>query len=262
VLAKARESFTAETEYGKLCSAYVAMTRPRFGLYVVTNALGAKSTAKNFARLLELTLPSNPFESGSANWFERWPVLRSERDAKQAMTLPLPPPIRGTPQPTSPSALKSLTIAHPSDAPRSQDPVGLGTEVHAQLARIEWLPAPKFPDVSAEARSLIEHFLASAAAKSIFSKPETPTLLWREKAFDVMVADQWTSGIFDRVHIHTDPLGLPVSATVFDFKTDFGTAENLAARYEGQMEAYRRAAAALLGLPEKAVEARVVPVRG
>jgi len=61
---RAHEEIQAELEYGKLCTAYVAMTRSKQALYVLTKKLKSDTTSRNFPRLLMLTL--NP---GKAAWW-------------------------------------------------------------------------------------------------------------------------------------------------------------------------------------------------
>jgi ATP-dependent helicase/nuclease subunit A len=67
--------------------------------------------------------------------------------------------------------------------------------------------------------------------------------------------------VFDRVHVTLDGDGKPMSAHIIDFKTDLDT-DGLAARYAAQLEAYRQAAAVLLGIAVDRVSAEAVAVRG
>ncbi len=70
VLRNAREAATAESYYGSLCTLYVAMTRSRHGLYVVTDRLKEDSKAKTLGRWLGMCVDAD-FEAGEADWFER-----------------------------------------------------------------------------------------------------------------------------------------------------------------------------------------------
>ena len=104
-------------------------------------------------------------------------------------------------------------------------------------------------------------FLEKPIAKDVFTKPEKPHNLWRERAFDVMLDGQWISGVFDRVMVHQSPDSRPISAIVYDFKTDQGNSVDIEARYEGQMEIYRKAACKLLCLTEAQVKSQILCVR-
>lgn len=261
-LAAAGESLRADKEYGDLCTAYVAMTRPRFGLYLITKRLGKTSTAKNFARLLALTLGES-FEFGNPDWFKKNDIIEISENPPGTVPSALPTPISCTPKPVSPSASISFqpeTTENKTPA-HSRDASDLGSEIHAALAAISWLDAtpPSFPDCSGQARQLLEDFFTTSTAQKLFSRPEDPCELWREKSFDVLVGGQWVSGVFDRVHVRLHPDGRPASATIYDFKTDKAALEEIQSRYAPQMAAYGTAAGILLGLADVAVE--TVPIR-
>ncbi|MEI6071818.1 MAG: UvrD-helicase domain-containing protein [Verrucomicrobiae bacterium] len=261
-LAAAGESLRADKEYGDLCTAYVAMTRPRFGLYLITKQLGKTSASKNFARLLALTL-GEPREFGNQKWFEARGRIEISGDLPVTADSALPAPTSGTPKPVSPSASTALppeTRDQKSPA-RSREASDLGSEIHAALAAIAWLEEspPSFPKCSDHADRLLEAFFATPTARNLFRRPDEPCELWREKPFDVLVGGQWVSGVFDRVHIRLHPDGQPASATIYDFKTDKAPPEEIRSRYAHQMAAYSTAAAILLGL--STVAAETVPIR-
>lgn len=269
-LARARETVLAESTYGELCAAYVAMTRPRFGLYVVTPKLKEGTSAKNFSRMLGMTLGQTEpyYERGDVKWYE----LRAVGDslpvdpAKDISDVQLPPPTPDAPRPVSPSSLKGMLDASEKTEPSARisfEAGVLGTEVHEALAGIEWVAEKmtSFVGCSKDARKLLDEFMDGPRARKIFTKPDRPCLLWREKAFDVIVDGRWVSGVFDRIQILLDPAGMPTAAVVYDFKTDNAAPDAISSRYADQMAAYRTAAAALLGLSEDNVSVETVPVR-
>jgi hypothetical protein len=86
-------------------------------------------------------------------------------------------------------------------------------------------------------------------------------LLWRERTFDVLLESGPLTGVFDRVHVALDGDGKPMGAHIIDFKTDLD-ADGLAVRYAAQLDAYRQAAAVLLGITVDQVTAEAVAVRG
>ena len=267
VMSEAREEIRSEQEYGKLCAAYVAMTRSRQALYVLTKKLGDTTVSKNFARLLMLTLHpgSNVVPFGNENWFGSHPMENQENAPPAREPVPIPACTAGTPRPLSPSSLAGKKVAR-IEAPEgggsfSLDAADLGTEIHEVLSRIEWDQGKAhLGSCSSEARRLLEVFLKTPEAKALFARPGEDWDLWNEKPFDLVLGGKWISGIFDRVHIRRVG-GKPVEARIYDYKTNRSTPDAIAGEYQGQMEQYRQAAASLLGLGIDQVSARTVPIR-
>jgi len=67
VLGPQSARLTAEAKTDELCNAYVALTRAKKALYVVSNQLKEKSTASHFGRQLQLTL-NEGWEAGEPGW--------------------------------------------------------------------------------------------------------------------------------------------------------------------------------------------------
>ncbi len=67
-LSARREQLEAETRYNDLCTAYVALTRPKYALYVLSKALKENSTSTHFGRHLQETLDPG-WQSGDPQWF-------------------------------------------------------------------------------------------------------------------------------------------------------------------------------------------------
>lgn len=244
VLAAAREEARALQSYEALCVLYVAMTRAKKALYALASTGG---NLKNAANLLADTLPAEDgrFEDGAPRWFEAHPPVEAEA-ASEAGPRPLP-------RPQTDPAVKAAPAAVLPGGRRARR---AGIEVHALLAGIGWLDDAAAPlPGDGDAAQAVREFLRSPSAAFVFRRPAGPVLLWRERAFEVLLEGRPASGVFDRVHVHLAEDGRPRSAEVFDFKTGGTEADHAA-----QMEVYRRAAAALLALPEEMVTARVVPV--
>jgi len=269
VMSEAREEIRSEQEYGKLCAAYVAMTRSRQALYVLTKKLKSDTSAKNFARLLMLTLSpaSDVVPFGNENWFKTHTIANVNNASAGREPVAIPECTVGTPRPLSPSSLAGKKVAK-IDPPESEgahalDAADLGTEIHEVLSRIEWdLAQANLGVCSQEASRLLKIFLATPEAKEVFSKPSGSGEwdLWNEKPFDLVIEGQWISGIFDRVHIKREG-GTVVAVEILDYKTNRSTPEVIEKEYSGQMEQYRKAAAKLLGISAAKVTARTVPIR-
>ena len=258
-LGAAREHLRARQAYENFCVLYVAMTRAKHALYCLRAPL---NDSKNAGRWLQDYFPSGDGSDaenrtlGNPRWFEDY---RPEER--------LPTRILG--RKLSPGHRKSLQAA-PSSHEGEDIPAGLilgggaarhlGTEVHALLAQIEWMgDEPDYSGASGAAAKLVREFLGSDRA-AILRRPEGHCTVWRERAFDVEIDGKPVSGIFDRVHLTLGAEGKPVKVAVYDFKTDKSPID-LHERYQDQLEAYRHAAAALLGMSPDQVQAEPVRVR-
>ena len=252
----------AESKYSEICTAYVALTRPKKALYVITTELGKNPTSKNFARHLMLKFQSSPHQIGNPDWYQ-------DHDIKVAYALAVDAPrefcapLHGTPKPASPSSFKAQAGAGGGFLTLSQEAAELGTEVHEALAGMEWVETTplQLGNLSIEAANLVRGFLKKPIAQEVFTKPDQPHDLWRERAFDVMLEGHWVSGVFDRVLIHRSGEGVPLSAIIYDFKTDHGIVAEIEVRYAGQMEVYRKAIIKLLGLPSSQVSSKIICLR-
>ncbi len=264
----------ADACYEKLCLLYVAMTRAKRAMYIITHPVG-NSSSKNFPRLLRDTL-GEEWSEGDARWFEK--ISRAVTAEKPAEALPTIDETRAPRAPRrpsqTPSGLQSGVIESGGLFSLATGDAGaaFGRGVHALLAEISWLApgdgeefASRWtergvePEVRAEALAcLVAEALADVWKENLGAE------LWRERAFEIVLDGAWVTGVFDRVVIERDPQGRAVRATVFDFKTDRvagGDNATAVARHAAQIGIYCRAAARLAGLPESAVVGEVVWTR-
>ena len=70
VLSHQAERLNAESKTNELCSAYVALTRAKRALYVISDELAETSKATHFGRHLQLSL-GDRWSQGDAEWFEK-----------------------------------------------------------------------------------------------------------------------------------------------------------------------------------------------
>ena len=70
VLRQQRERLNAESKTNELCSAYVALTRAKRALYVISDELAETSNATHFGRHLQLSL-GEVWTQGDRKWFEK-----------------------------------------------------------------------------------------------------------------------------------------------------------------------------------------------
>jgi ATP-dependent helicase/nuclease subunit A len=246
VLAAAAAGVLAEDTYENLCLYYVALTRAKSGLHLITTRQKETTGSGDFNRLLGLTFAplETPATLGDPTWIDRVDPPADPPAAAELAPFPEgPAPLR----PESPSRSAEVFPLGRTDARQA------GSALHAFLAQISWSDEgwPPRDTLPEDLQPVVETFLASPAAAEVFTRPAEPCELWREQPFDVLVNGRWISGIFDRVVLFAD------RAEVLDFKSG-GT--HLAATHGPQMTAYRTALAALTGLTENRITAHLVGV--
>lgn len=250
-LARDIESFDA------LCLLYVALTRAKQGLYIVTSFPGKSASALTPAYFLRKQLAGDGrttqgravqlagqsflclFEKGQEEWFRG--VIASEREAVHVGPHELTgyterPSARVVLNPVRPSARTSGTQVAGVlfDAGRSYKR-DVGIAVHALFQGVSWIEDTDIEslveerlsgsgfgkEVRIEAIRQFQGSLASAEVREALSRPAHEGVeLWRERPFEVVLGRDWVSGVFDRVMVYRDAGGGAVRAEVLDFKTD------------------------------------------
>jgi ATP-dependent helicase/nuclease subunit A len=259
--------------YENLCLLYVAMTRAKRAMYVVTEPVDPAGTSANFPRLLSLALEEMA-RFGRPDWY---------RD------IPVTPPRPGTPsEPVVPSSDVSVSRAlrRPALTPSGADggevsgtvlfsldrsaATDFGHAVHRLFSAVEWDgPATanrceaEWAGESEAGREVLA-CLRAAALEDCWIRPPGGEL-WRERAFEAVIDGAWTTGVFDRVMIERTQSGRAVRARVIDFKTDrVASAAEIAAavaRHSTQLNLYRRVVALFLEMPVSAVCCELVFTR-
>jgi hypothetical protein len=286
VLAAHVRTAEAEACYENLSLLYVALTRAKRSLYVITERVG-DSKSRNYPRLLANTLgeTSRAIRVGEAEFNGSW--VSGDPDWHRAIA---PEPPDRIPEARAPRPLTGMGgrarhwIRVPSDSGAGEINAGSlfalqgraaaerGIALHAALALVEWATPAEADrwvtvwksgghndDVVIEAGRC----LRATGLAPVWQKPDSPAAeVWRERAFEVVLDGAWTTGVFDRVVIEKGPDGRPTAATVYDFKTDrvAGEAdfESGVHRYHEQLQLYRRVAGLLTGLCLEKVTSRLV----
>ncbi|MES2596314.1 MAG: UvrD-helicase domain-containing protein [Verrucomicrobiota bacterium] len=279
----------SEAAYEELCKFYVALTRAKHANYLIGSPRPKTSTAKNFPRLLELTLGDEKepvsdsfgdvpaqiiFQSKqpttSRHWFEEVDTQAvPEVIAKEIISVSAEDrfrPTRRTPSGSETSAVTAQQLFSRS----SRFARAYGTLVHALFEQIEWLnemneaqlnqlwlAVPCLDEaVRAKALEEVRRCLESPAARGILSRPSPEAQCWREKRFEILLKGEWLSGTFDRVMVE------PGRATILDFKTDkVESEEAFHERVEGyrpQLMTYREVLARMTGLPTSSIHCRLL----
>ncbi|MFW6056219.1 MAG: UvrD-helicase domain-containing protein [Chloroflexota bacterium] len=286
-VAKIQEDAALES----LCLLYVAMTRAKRALYVITSYPGKTSSSFTQSAFLkrQLTCETKPTESdgspynvggsactrlhatGNVNWYESLPAVEPTPEQVEAPAAPAE---------TAPTTHRRLVAVRPSDADDAEKDAAalfdesrrmrreLGSAVHSLLQGIEWLQGPDSftpPAIPAGTdeelwKNAVLHVrsaLSTPDVAALFQQPDEPVTLWRERRFEVVRGEEWITGAFDRVVIRKNQDGRPVHAVIYDFKTDDirGSAAVSArsGHYAPQMRTYRDVLSHMLGLRTKNV---------
>jgi ATP-dependent exoDNAse (exonuclease V) beta subunit len=272
VLAAYVAAAEADACYENLCLLYVAMTRAKRALYLVTEPVG-KSKAHNFPRLLLETLGES-WSAGDPDWYSGiQPPVPEEAGAAGAFRADTPMARAPRRPARRPSA--GRTGVQVSAAPLFElEPMsasGFGAAVHAFLSDVEWCEGPEDADRfeaawrgrgAAPAVSAAAACLRAPGFAHVWARPAGPAEVWRERSFEAVLDGAWVTGVFDRVIVERNGEGRPRAVRVYDFKTDRvsgpGEVAAAAATHRAQMDLYRRAAAALTGLSPDLVSAEIV----
>ena len=273
----------AEACYEAISLLYVAMTRAKRAMYVITEPVG-KSASRNFPKLLAATLGEEAqpvgvgglsvqgaWSAGDADWHSQLAVS-SAAPTGVAVIAPLDGGLAARAVrrvSRRPSGEKTGVIgAAQVFALEGGASADFGTAVHALLAEIEWVgpaDAARLAAAWRERGPAGDEALACVGASAlaeVFSPPPGAAEVWRERAFEVVLDGAWVTGVFDRVMIGRGADGRASRVAVVDFKTDrIDPAEGvdrILSRYGAQMALYQRAAAVLTGVPVEGVTCDLV----
>ena len=254
---------------------YVAMTRAKRALHLVTVAPAEKSATLRLDAVLQNALAPNAASAADAPVWEigdpAW--WRQKTGAEKPAGAPCAP-LRFGDLPSAPAenppeahiASQEHAGGESQDGrhfrPESAEARDLGTRVHALFERIAWLAPgeiPAFPEAAPADVRLVSAGLKNPRVHALFEKPAGDVELLREQAFEAMLAGRWLSGKIDRLQLEKDAAGKPVGARVFDFKTDRAPNPE---RHRAQMEDYRQAVAKLFVLPPDRIACTLLFVRG
>ena len=289
-LAQTLADSDVQTCFENLCVLYVAMTRAKQGLYIVTSYPGP--TAKSFTgsafikeqlhdRETSITIDGSPatelYAAGRRDWYTDHattaaPSAEAPSPACEAITTVGLQPL----QPLKPST--QYTGSKPASdlfTPDSRDRLLFGTAIHELFMGIEWLDGADIDQIIADwqratdvsaiiERDVIVKFrkaLTFPEVREALAPPADRVRLWREKQFHYIQADHLVSGKFDRVTIGLNSEGIPETATILDFKSDQITEAEIeiaVARHREQMLLYVEALSQILSLPSTRITAQLL----
>ena len=243
--------------FDALCLLYVAMTRARQGLYIITSFQGKTAQTLTAAAFLKRQLTGDPkptkgkpfrigqeeavclYETGNPDWHAMG--LETVKPPARIEAAQLPPEFS-----RQPSMRRRLVRVQPSQrpeisqrasllfAPYARDARDLGTAVHQLLQEVTWIDevdmeglvaewsasSPLREDLKQRAVGLFHRAIGASAIRRVLARPPGNVFLWREKRFEIVIGNRWVSGAFDRVVVLRDQKGKALGATVLDFKSD------------------------------------------
>lgn len=245
--------------FDALCVLYVAMTRAKRALYMITGFPGKNSTAINHAALLKHQLAGSVtpepdthttlanlqtaflFETGNPDWFRAIPSLDTPSFTPPDTDTLVPflnresrrtPLVRMEPSAQEAAPRNAAWLF----APESRDVLDFGSAIHRLFQRFNWVAdsdpesiiadwqetAAVTADVKRDVAIQFRNALACPDVIAALSRPETEHSpeLWLEKRFEIVYESKLITGAFDRVVILRDAQGSPVSATITDFKSN------------------------------------------
>lgn len=276
VLADYQAQARQDACYEALSLLYVAMTRAKRAMFVITEPVDEDSTSKNFPKLLAATLgfSSQPvrvgaltcagaWAEGDPDWHTRLPAPKLPAAPVALAVIAAPPVPRRVARRPSGERAGEVPAAQ-LFALREREAADFGQAVHALLAEVEWGGAEDFATRWKPAGTAGDEALAclrEPGLAGVWARPAGGEV-WRERAFEVVLEGAWVTGVFDRVVVERAAGGRVERATVYDFKTDRVVdgpgIEAAVRRHTRQLELYRKVLAVLTGVRDELVAAEIV----
>ncbi len=277
---------TEQNQYSSLCTLYVAMTRAKKALYMISDldglnsgsplgflqeSLGDGTEAKE---LFPKELFSILWNTGSKDWYNQ---LASEVEVEAEALIEVDTDtdtIKATENthPFKPThkRLNNLTASKKDTntklflSGKNRFAKSFGEKVHLAFQKIDWYENQGASikaitkELSPSIQKLIDECFDDTAIQRFFSKPDDDYDLWKEKSFSYCEHQTLISGTFDRVHLFKKANGEYYKAEIIDFKTDLinekSTLESATQRHLSQMKVYHEALAKLLNIDEGAIQ--------
>ncbi|MBC7981083.1 MAG: PD-(D/E)XK nuclease family protein [Armatimonadetes bacterium] len=244
-LREAEAKWARQETYEAFCKLYVAMTRAKRGLYVFLDEPPKSAKPEDLLKpslgnwlMASLKLDGDArreFEIGNQDWAETLPRVEMKAEtASRGLGEAVPKRSRSTPSARKATANGFIAGSHEGRR--------FGTAVHEAFEKVSWLDEGETPDFSEDMGKTLEGMLEVGEIRELFLRGGKDVELYREQRVEAVMGGKWLSGVIDRLHVHRDGKGEVRRVEIIDFKTDrVAAADELKAKYAGQMEAYRQA---------------------
>ncbi|WP_414660532.1 UvrD-helicase domain-containing protein [Horticoccus sp. 23ND18S-11] len=280
------EAAEAMAGYEALSLLYVAMTRAKRAMYVITKPVGT-SASRNYPKLLAETIGAETqpirigavtadgtWSAGDPDWYRALIPAQADPDGGNASKEHASDLVTAEPAVRRPARRPSAQAAGKTFAAQlfaldTGDAAEFGNVVHGLLAEVEWADTAAVGEwgrrgLPAEAVSEALACLRAPSLAGVWARTAGAEV-WRERAFEVVLDGAWVAGVFDRVIVQRDERNAVHAVTVFDFKTDrvgdSAGVEEALCRHSAQLNLYRRAAAVCAGAPLEFVSGEIVLTR-
>ena len=265
---------TEQNQYSSLCTLYVAMTRAKQALYMISDftklnsgsplgfvkeALGSDTEKKD---LFSETKFSVLWDSGDPNWYSKL-ASKTPAPAEKAKE-----EIHSF-NPTH-KRLNNLTASRKNSntklflSGKNRFARSFGEKVHLAFQKIDWYEnqGASIKDItktlSPSIQKLIDECFNEKEIQSFFKEPDEDYVLWKEKSFSYCHRQTLISGTFDRVHLFKNSHGEYYRAEIIDFKTDLingkNTLEEATEKHVSQIKVYHEALSKLIKIDKKAIQ--------
>lgn len=258
VLADEQAAGDAAAALDALSVLYVALTRAKRGLYLVTRYPGKTASSLDAAALLKTVLTEGSatdgrpnlrlagadavclYASGDPAWFRALP--ERARETPPAAAAGRPAAFAGRP-----SMRRRLARQEPSlqddrgiqaaklFAPDVRDVLDFGTAIHSLFEKVAFIEdadpaaivaawgaaATATEPVRRDVAVQFQHAMRTDDVRKALSRPAAARVaLWRERSFEIVIDDTWVSGQFDRVVIERDADDRVCAVTILDYKSN------------------------------------------
>lgn len=255
--------------YEQLCVLYVAMTRARKALYILSETDSKSSDAIHLSTVINRLLTSS-YKIGDSDWHQN---INGTETKKHIAIKPKPLSfLKSTPKKERiPSKNDKFDIGNflPDSDNRA---LNLGRCVHEIFERLDWnmdkgIDTIEFNNkydteiINASKLKIIEA-LKNPEIERVFSKPSLNTEVWKEKEFSLLIDNVWLKGRFDRVVIERDTNGKIFRVTLIDYKYEESLNKGeVKSKYQTQISQYRLALSKILKIPQNSITSFIILVR-
>ena len=289
VLSSQAQAYDEASCFDELCVLYVALTRARQALYMITSFPGRTAQVVTTDAFLKLQLVGDPkpvdgpriridrneficlYEAGERDWYKNVSAARKSTSKAEQLELTKDfckqPSLRRRFAHVLPARMARVrqtgALFFDRNTYDSQD---FGSAIHELFEKVMWADSADIEGVIGQwkrnsslagdmKQRVIKQFrfaLVCAEVQRALSRPKGNIELWRERPFEIIVDDQWVSGVFDRVTIVRDKSNHPLTATIVDYKSDIvadpAMLHNAAKLYRPQLTLYGKALSQILGI--------------
>ncbi len=279
-----------------LCVLYVAMTRAKYGLYMMGNIAPKTSSSVYFETILRHTLSSASsdnritsskageyirYANGNSEWHLNFKNVTENSEHQKWIEIKNNPKISASPRVTDVSPSQKEISHFPFGSIFSETgerAVQIGTAVHELFSQIKdisladidkitsrFMLNNQYPEhIRTEAVNLFQTCCEDETVRNLLTTTDSQ-VVFIEKQISAVIDGRMVNGIVDRFVIDFDSSGKPISAFVMDYKTNSvsndSEIDTASHQYLPQLEIYRKMVSILTGLDVEQIDCGLLFVR-